>query len=111
VSWETVTSTETVVEPPRPVHVSEYDVLTVGDTALLPDRALAPLHPPLATHVDAFIDFHVIVVDDPIITVAGVAYKVMSGAGLSISLTNAKAFVVAIKKITNNESSLFIPTY
>ena len=78
----TVTVTDWLAEPPEPVQAIVYVAVVVRlDNTCDPDIALAPLQPPEAVQVVALVELQVSVEEFPDITDAGLAAKVMTGAG------------------------------
>jgi hypothetical protein len=63
-------------------------VVLVGDTPCEPLVALAPLHPPLAAQALALVLDHVRVLDCPDAIVAGLAVKVIVGAGTTVTVVD-----------------------
>jgi hypothetical protein len=76
----TVTVALPLVLPPAPVQLSVYVEVDVGDTANVPLVACDPVHAPLAVQDVVFVDDHVNVLLDPLLTVAGLAEKFTVGA-------------------------------
>lgn len=71
-----------VLEPPEPVHVSEYVVSAVKAPVLwLPLLANAPVQPPEAVHAVAFVELQVNMAAAPLFTAAGEALIDAVGAG------------------------------
>jgi hypothetical protein len=78
--------------PPGPVQASVNVVLalSVAETSV-PLVALAPVQPPLAVQVVAFVDDHVRLVDDPVVTELGFAVSVTVGNTGAVTVTDALA--------------------
>jgi len=71
------------MEPPAPEHVKPKSVLLVrGPTCALPEVALAPLHPPEAVQLVAFVELQVRVGVPFVATEVGLADRVTVGAGV-----------------------------
>jgi hypothetical protein len=80
----TCTLTESEPVPPVPVHVSVKVVLMViAALAWLPVVAFAPLQPPDAVQLVAFVEDHDSVEFDPAATVVGFALRSTVGAGVA----------------------------
>jgi len=88
----TVTDALALAVPPGPVQASVKVVLaTRAAETSLPLVALVPVQPPLAVHVVAFVDDHVRLVDDPVVTDGGVAVNVTVGNTGAVTVTDALA--------------------
>jgi hypothetical protein len=86
----------TLLVPPAPVQISEYDVLVVRALVLwLPLGALAPLQPPEAVQEVALVEVHVNVDTPPLATEAGFAVSVTVTAGTTVTLAVATLLVPA----------------
>ncbi len=90
--WVTITGTLALPVPPGPVQASENTVVaaSAAETSV-PLVALAPVQPPLAVQVVAFVDDHVRLVDDPVVTDGGVAVNVTMGNTGAVTVTDALA--------------------
>jgi hypothetical protein len=77
-----VTVARAVAEPPSPVQVTEYEVVTVGETTAEPDVADALKWLPVQD--DALIELHDRVEDCPALTIFGLAEReaVVAGGGV-----------------------------
>jgi hypothetical protein len=84
----------TLLVPPRPAQVNEYEFVAVSAPVLcVPLAALAPLQPPEATHEVALVELHVSVEAPPLATEVGFAVSVTVGAGTTVTLTVATLLV------------------
>jgi hypothetical protein len=82
----------TLLRPPAPAHVSEYNVVAVSGPVLwLPLEALVPLQPPEAVHAVALVELHVRVEPPPRTTVVGFAARVTVAAGTTVTVAVATA--------------------
>jgi hypothetical protein len=80
----------TLLVPPAPVQVSEYDVVAeTGPMLCVPLVVLVPLQPPEAVHEVAFTEFHVNVELPPFAIDAGFAVKVTVAAGTTVTIAVA----------------------
>lgn len=90
-----VTATEALAlaVPPAPVQASVKVVLaaSAAETSL-PLVALVPVQPPLAVQLVAFVDDQARLVDEPLVTEAGVAVSVTVGATGAVTVTEALAW-------------------
>jgi hypothetical protein len=89
-----VTVTVRVAVPPAPVQLSVYDVFEVSPVRTsVPERPLAPLQPPVAVQLLAFVDDQLRVEDPPLTTDAGAAVSDTVGnvAGLTVTVTDCAA--------------------
>jgi hypothetical protein len=94
VAGVTLTVTVCVAVPPAPVQLNVYEVLAVSPLRTsVPVRLLAPLQPPVAVQLLAFVVDQLRVEDPPLTTEAGVAVSdtVGSGAGLTVTVTDCAA--------------------
>lgn len=88
----TVTDALALAVPPAPVQDSVKLVLaTSAAETSLPLVALVPVQPPLAVQVVAFVDIHVRLVDDPVVTDGGVAVNVTVGNTGAVTVTDTLA--------------------
>ena len=77
----------TLLVPPAPVQVSEYDVVAeTGPMLCVPLVVFVPLQPPTAVHEVAFAEFHVNVELPPFAIDAGFALKVTVAAGTTVTI-------------------------
>jgi hypothetical protein len=84
----------TLLVPPVPVHVKEYDVLAARAPVLsVPLVALVPLQPPEAVHEVAFVELQVSVEAPPLATVVGFAVSVTVGAATTMTVAPATLLV------------------
>jgi hypothetical protein len=84
----------TLLVPPRPAQVNEYEFVAVSAPVLcVPLVALAPLQPPEATHEVVLVEFHVSVEAPPLATEVGFAVSVTVGAGTTVTLAVATLLV------------------
>jgi len=74
--------------PPRPVAVSVYVEVTLGDTAIDPFTACGPRPLSIVTLV-AFVVVQESVEDCPADTVEGFAMKVLVGGGFTVTVADA----------------------
>jgi hypothetical protein len=91
VAGVTLTVTVWVAVPPAPVQLSVKDVFEVSPLRTsVPVRPLAPLQPPVAVQLVAFVADQLRVEDPPLATEAGVAVSdtVGKGAGLTVTVTD-----------------------
>jgi hypothetical protein len=80
----------TLLVPPAPVQLNEYDVLAVRAPVLwLPLVALAPLQPPEAVHEVAWVELQVNVETPPLATETGFAVSVTVAADATVTLAVA----------------------
>ena len=80
----------TLLEPPAPLQVNEYDVAAASGPVLwLPLAALLPFQPPEAVHEVALIEFQVSVEAPPLATEVGFAVNVTVEAGTTVTLAVA----------------------
>jgi hypothetical protein len=80
----------TLLVPPAPVQISEYDVVAVIAPVLcVPLMDLAPLQPPEAVHDVAFVELHVSVEAPPVGTDVGFAASVTVAAGRTVTVALA----------------------
>lgn len=103
VAGVTLTVTVCVAVPPAPVQLSVYDVLTVSPLRTsVPVRLLAPLQPPVAVQLVAFVADQFSVEDPPLTTDAGVAVSdtVGNGAGLTVTVTDCAAEVPPLVQVS-----------
>jgi len=86
-----VTVAEALVVPPGPVHPIVYVAVpvAVGVSAIDPLTDSAPDQVPEAVQDVAFVELHVSVVGDPMMTVEGDAAMVTVGAGTGLIVTVA----------------------
>jgi len=80
--------------PPAPVQERLYVVVAVGDTDSVPLVASAPVQPPEAVHVVAFVLDQVSVDFPPAAIDAGLALRVTVGAGIATRVTVVEAWPV-----------------
>ena len=84
----------TLLVPPVPVQLKEYDVVDVSAPVLCtPLVASAPLQPPLAVHEVALVEFQVSVDAPPLATEVGFAVRVTVGAGTTVTVAVATLLV------------------
>ena len=84
---ETVTVAACVADSPAPVQVSSYSVVLVrAPVDHVPLSATAPLQPPDAVQLVAFVAFHVRVELPPLPTVVGDAVNVTAALGTVTSM-------------------------
>jgi hypothetical protein len=84
----------TLLVPPRPLHVNEYEAAVVrGPVLCVPLVALMPLQFPDATHMVAFVELHVSVDAPPLATVVGFAVTATVGAGVTATVAVATLLV------------------
>jgi hypothetical protein len=77
----------TLLVPPAPLQVNEYDVVTVRAPVLcVPLVPLVPLQPPDAVHEVALVELHVSVEAPPLATEVGFAVNVTVGAGTTVTV-------------------------
>jgi hypothetical protein len=80
-----VTVADCAAVPPPPVQVRVYLVVAVSaGVALVPVIGCVPLQPPEAVHEVAFVELQLSVAVFPLTIVAGLAVRVIDGAGLVI---------------------------
>lgn len=94
VTGVTLTVTVWVAVPPAPVQLSVYEVLAVSPLRTSdPVVPLAPLQPPVAVQLLAFVVDQFSVEDPPLATDVGVAVSdtVGMGAGLTVTVTDCDA--------------------
>jgi len=93
----TVTVAVWLTDPPGPVHVSVKPVVAgSGAEVSLPVVALAPLHPPDATQLVAFVELHWRVALPPVVTAAGFAVSVTVVSGVTGGATVTATVLVAL---------------
>ncbi len=84
----------TLLVPPVPVHVKEYDVLAVRAPVLsVPLVALVPLQPSEAVQDAAFVELQVSVEVPPLAMEVGLAVSVTVGAGITVTVAVATLLV------------------
>jgi hypothetical protein len=86
-----VTSTDFCVEPLafEQLNARLVEAITASDSE--PAVAFAPLHPPEAVHVDAFVVDHVRSTLPPLITIAGLAVRFIVGSGGVTAMSMVRA--------------------
>ena len=88
----TTTDALALAVPPAPVQASVKVVLAArAPETSLPLVALVPVQPPLAVQVVAFVDDHVRLVDEPVVTEVGFAVSVTVGNTGAVTVTDALA--------------------
>ena len=98
----------TLLVPPAPVQVSEYDVVAVRAPVLwLPLVASAPLQPPDAVHDVASVELQVSVEVPPLATVVGAALRDAVGCVIGVTPTpphaaNSRDAPAGQKRITDD---------
>jgi hypothetical protein len=81
---------DTLLVPPVPVHVKEYELAIVTAPVLcVPLVALAPLQPPVAVQEVALVELHVNVELPPLAMEVGLAVNVTVGAGTTVTVAVA----------------------
>ena len=92
----------TLLVPPVPVQVNEYDVVAVRALVLwLPLVASAPLQPPEAVHDVALVELHVSVEAAPPATAVGFADSVTVAAGTPLTVAEATLLVPPVPAQVN----------
>ena len=84
----------TLLVPPAPVQVNEYELGIVSAPVLcVPLVALLPLQPPEAVHEVALVELHVSVEAPPLAIEVGFAVNVTVGAGTTVTVAVATLLV------------------
>ena len=90
----TLTTVDTLLVPPVPVHDKEYELGIVSAPVLfVPLVAIAPLQLPEAVHEVALVELHVNVEALPLATEVGFADSVTVGAGTTVTVAVAALLV------------------
>ena len=90
----TLTTVDTLLVPPVPVHDKEYELGIVSAPVLcVPLVVIAPLQLPEAVHEVALVELHVKVEEPPLATDVGFADRVTVGAGTTVTVAVAALLV------------------
>ena len=90
----TLTTVDTLLVPPVPVHDKEYELGIVSAPVLwVPLVAFVPLQLPEAVHEVALVELHVKVEEPPLATDVGFADRVTVGAGTTVTVAVAALLV------------------
>ena len=103
VAGVTLTVTVCVAVPPAPVQLNVNEVFAVSPLRTsVPVRFLAPLQPPVAVQLVAFVVDQFSVEDPPLTTDGGVAVSdtVGNGAGLTVIVTDCAAEVPPLLQVS-----------